>query len=283
MKKLLMILALAAAPLLGHAAGSGFPLDAAPNRATDLAALQNGAKLFVNYCLNCHSASMMRYNRLRDIGLTEEQIKQSLLFTADKVGEPMKIAMNPKDAKEWFGKTPPDLSLITRAKSSIAPPFKGEDYVYTFLRTYYRDAAIPHGWNNLVLTNAAMPHVFWERQGPRELTKVEIHHATNDKGEHKWERVTSTYDVRGQKTVTKDEIPPISGQYQALTVKWDAKDPAAAAQYDKDVADLVGFLKYMSDPSANQRQRLGVWVLLFLGIFAVVAWWLNSVFWRDIK
>ena len=160
-KKLIAAIVLLPSLAFGASEG-GFPLDHAPER-TDLASLQNGARLFVNYCLNCHSASAMRYNRLRDIGLSEDQIKANLLFTTDKVGDLMKSAMTPADGKAWFGAAPPDLSVITRAKASGAG--SGPDYLYTYLRTYYADSSRPTGWNNLVYPNVAMPHVLWELQG----------------------------------------------------------------------------------------------------------------------
>jgi len=168
-KKLLATLALV--PVLALASEGGFPLDPAPDRGNDLAALQNGARLFVNYCLNCHSASLVRYNRLRDIGLSEDQIRDNLLFTSDKVGDLMKTAMNEKDAKAWFGALPPDLSVIVRAKSSGEG--SGADYVYTYLRTYYKDDSRPTGWNNLVYPNVGMPHVLWQLQGVRKAKFVE--------------------------------------------------------------------------------------------------------------
>jgi len=145
LKKLLATLALV--PVLALANEGGFPLDRAPDRSHDLSALQNGARLFVNYCLNCHSAALVRYNRLRDIGLSEDQIRENLLFTGDKVGELMKATMPEKEAKAWFGAVPPDLSVIVRAKASGEG--SGADYVYTYLRTYYQDEGRATGWNNL--------------------------------------------------------------------------------------------------------------------------------------
>jgi len=142
-----------------------FPLDSAPINTTDMASLQNGAKLFVNYCLNCHSAAFMRFNRLRDIGLTEKQIKENLLFTTDKVGENMKAAIDPKQAKEWFGANPPDLTVIARSRAGLGG--SGADYLYTYMRTFYRDETKATGWNNLVFPNVGMPHVLWELQGDR--------------------------------------------------------------------------------------------------------------------
>lgn len=165
MKKLL--LALLSAPLLAFASGAELHLDKAPDRARDFAALQNGAKVFVNYCLNCHSASYFRYNRLMDIGLSEQQIKDNLLFTADKVGEPMTIAMRRADAKQWFGAAPPDLTVIARARASEFG--SGSDWLYTYLRGFYRDDARPTGWNNTVFANVGMPHVLWELQGEQVM------------------------------------------------------------------------------------------------------------------
>lgn len=161
MKRLL--LALFFAPLLAFAGGSELHLDKAPDRARDLPALQNGAKIFITYCLNCHSASYMRYNRLRDIGLTEQQIKDNLLFTVEKVGEPMTIAMRRAEAKQWFGAAPPDLTVIARARASEFGT--GSDWLYTYLRGFYRDDARPTGWNNTIFPNVGMPHVLWELQG----------------------------------------------------------------------------------------------------------------------
>jgi ubiquinol-cytochrome c reductase cytochrome c1 subunit len=165
MKKFL--LALLCAPLLACAAGAELHLDKAPDRAHDYPALQNGAKVFINYCLNCHSASYFRYNRLTDIGLTEQQIKDNLLFTADKVGETMTIAMRRADAKQWFGAAPPDLTVIARARASEFG--SGADWLYTYLRGFYRDDARPTGWNNTVFANVGMPHVLWELQGEQEM------------------------------------------------------------------------------------------------------------------
>lgn len=143
--------------------GAELHLDHVPNKRTDNAALQNGAKIFVNYCLNCHSASYMRYNRLQDIGLSEAQIKDNLLFTADKIGEPMRIGMTHTDAKAWFGAAPPDLTLIARARASEFG--SGPDWLYTYLRSFYRDESRPTGWNNTVFENVGMPHVLYELQG----------------------------------------------------------------------------------------------------------------------
>jgi ubiquinol-cytochrome c reductase cytochrome c1 subunit len=152
----LLAAALLWAPATRLAAAGGYPLDAAPIDPRDLVSLQAGARTFVNYCLNCHGAQYMRYNRLTDLGLTEAQIEDNLMFAADKVGETMKVAMTVKDGKAWFGVPPPDLSVIARSR--------GADWLYTYLRTFYRDHKTPSGWNNKVFPNVAMPHALWKVQ-----------------------------------------------------------------------------------------------------------------------
>jgi ubiquinol-cytochrome c reductase cytochrome c1 subunit len=251
LKKLIAVLALVPAVVLANEAT--FPLDQAPNRTKDLAALQNGAKLFVNYCLNCHSASAMRYNRLKDIGLTEDQIKNNLLFTSDKIGDLMKVAMPAKDAKEWFGAVPPDLSVIARAKASEAG--SGGDWLYTYLRTFYKDDTRPTGWNNMVFPSVGMPHVMWELQGVRTAKFVE------EKDPH--DAGKSVHKFAGFEQVKPGKLSP--------------------AEFDNATADLVAYLEWMAEPVQNTRKRLGVWVLLFLGVFLVLAWRLNVSYWKDIK
>lgn len=232
------------------AAGSSFPLDKAPQRTNDMAALQNGAKLFVNYCLSCHSASFMRYNRLRDIGLTDKQIAENLTFTTDKIGDTMKSAIDPKQAKAWFGANPPDLTLVARSRSGSAG--SGADYIYTLLRSYYRDETKPTGWNNLVFPNIGMPHPLWELQGERKpvFEKHESH-----------------------------------GQEVHLFKSWESGKAGTMSQeqYDQNVGDLVAYLQWMAEPAQNSRVRIGVWVLLFLAAFTIVAWRLNAAFWKDVK
>jgi ubiquinol-cytochrome c reductase cytochrome c1 subunit len=165
MKKFLFVLALV--PLIASAADETLRLDRAPDVQYDQAALQNGAKLFVNYCLNCHGASFVRYKRLTELGLTEQQVMDNLMFTADKIGEPMRVAARPAEQKQWFGVIPPDLSLVARARASEEG--SGADWLYTYLRSFYRDDARPTGWNNAVFANVGMPHVLWELQGQQEL------------------------------------------------------------------------------------------------------------------
>lgn len=248
-----LIAAVALVPALALASGATHPLDKAPDRTTDMAALQNGAKLFVNYCLNCHSASAMRYNRLRDIGLTEDQIKQNLLFTGEKVGDLMKNTLSAKDAKAWFGAVPPDLSVIARAKASEAGT--GADWLYTYLRTYYKDESRPTGWNNLVFPNVGMSHVLWELQGVRTAKFVE------EKDAH--DASKSVHKFSGFETVASGKL--------------------SAAEYDNAVGDLVAYLQWMGEPAQNTRKRLGVIVLIFMAVLATLAWRLNASIWKEVK
>jgi ubiquinol-cytochrome c reductase cytochrome c1 subunit len=258
MKKLTLLLSslLATLALLGPAQASseGPAWDKFPaNRVTDLAAVQHGAKLFANYCLNCHAASYMRYNRLRDIGLTEEQIKDNLIFTGVKVGDTMKVALDPKDAKDWFGGVPPDLTLVARSRSDAAKG-TGADYIYTYLRSYYRDDTRPTGWNNTAFPGVGMPHVLWELQGHQRAV---------------YAQETDAHDPSKSVHVFKGFEPITAGTL-------------SQADYNVAVADLVAYLQWMAEPAQNSRVRLGVWVLLFLAVFTVIAWRLNASFWKDV-
>lgn len=207
-------------------------LDKAPIDPSDQASLQRGARTFINNCLNCHSANYMRYNRLQDIGLTEKQIKENLLFTAEKVGDPMTSAMNKKDAKKWFGVLPPDLSVEVRAR--------GEDWAYTYMRSFYRDETRPSGWNNLVFDKVAMPHVFYELQGEQAL------------------------------------------DHETHTLKLTKSGRMSVEEYNAMVGDLTNYMAYMSEPAKQQRNHLGWFVLLFLGVLLVLTYKLKKAYWKDI-
>jgi ubiquinol-cytochrome c reductase cytochrome c1 subunit len=244
-----LFLAFIFAPMTVFAAGSDVKLDRAPDRTRDLAALQNGAKLFVNYCLNCHSASYMRYNRLADIGLSDDQIKSSLLFTADKVGEPMKVAMQPAESRQWFGAAPPDLTVIARSRASGAG--SGADWLYTYLRTFYRDDARPTGWNNLTFENVGMPHVFWQLQGEQVL------------------KVSQSQDAHGH-TVSHKKLE---------LAKPGTMTPQ---EYDSAIADLVSFLVYMGEPAAETRKQIGIAVIFVLSLLLALAYLLKKNYWKDV-
>jgi ubiquinol-cytochrome c reductase cytochrome c1 subunit len=249
MKKIILALLMALGLAGAVQASEGLAWDKAPAKLNDLPSLQNGAKLFVNYCVSCHSAAFMRYNRLTDIGLTPQQIKDNLLFTTDKVGDTMKANINPKEAKDWFGATPPDLTLIARSRSGHGGT--GPDYLYTYLRTFYRDSTKATGWNNLVFPNVGMPNVLWELQGEREPV-----FETQEEHGHKAEV------FKGWKQITPGTMTP--------------------QQFDESIADLVAYLQWMGEPAQNSRVRVGVWVLLFLVVFTGIAWRLNAAYWKDV-
>jgi ubiquinol-cytochrome c reductase cytochrome c1 subunit len=237
LKNLLFLLA--AVPVFACASEASIHLDKAPVNLADQESLQRGARTFVNYCLNCHSAASMRYSRLQDLGLSEDQIKDNLLFAAEKPGETMKVGMTKTDAKVWFGATPPDLSVIARSR--------GADWLYTYLRSFYRDDSRPTGWNNTVFDKVGMPHVMWGLQG--ELAPV-----MKKEGEHE---VVERLELAKPGSVT-------------------------LAEYDAMVGDLVNYLVWMGEPAQLQRKQLGLIVLAFLAVFFVVAYYLKKEFWKDI-
>lgn len=158
------------------ASGASIKLDKAPDLLKDKQALQRGAKIFVDNCLGCHSAAYMRFNRLRDLGLTDKEIMQNYNFISPKVGDMMVSTIDPVQAKQWFGANPPDLTLIARSRASQAG--SGPDYLYTFLRSFYQDDARSTGWNNHTFANVAMPNVLWHMQST--MTPAQFDAAVGD-------------------------------------------------------------------------------------------------------
>ncbi|PPC96757.1 cytochrome c1 [Methylotenera mobilis] len=234
MKKLLLTLLLMpflATPLVVSASES-ISLDKAPIDAADHESLQRGARTFVNYCLNCHSANYMRYNRLLEIGLTEKQIKDNLMLAGEKIGDTMKVAISKKDAAKWFGAAPPDLSVEVRAR--------GADWVYTYMRGFYRDSSRATGWNNTVFDKVGMPHVLYELQGEQELN------------------------------------------HETHTLKLVKPGKLSVEEYDVLVGDLTNFMAYMAEPAKHQRNQLGWFVLLFLGVLLVLTCKLKKAYWKEI-
>ena len=209
------------------------------------ASLQRGAKYYVNYCLGCHSARYVRYSRVgTDLGIDSQQLATNLMFTADKPQQTMDIAMPPADAKRWFGRTPPDLSLVARSR--------GPDWIYSYLTSFYLDPGKPWGVNNLVLPNAAMPHVLWELQGTqRALFREEK-------------------DAAGHAHPVFERFEPV------------AQGRLTAEQYDGVVRDIVNFLAYVGEPGQLERRSLGLRVLAFLGVLFALAYALKKEFWKDV-
>jgi ubiquinol-cytochrome c reductase cytochrome c1 subunit len=239
-----------AAALPVRAAETGWKLDRAEVDVTDKASLQAGARTFVNYCLGCHGAALMRYNAMQALGLTDEQIKDNLMFTAEKVGMPIATAMSPREGKEWFGVAPPDLSVIARAR--------GANWLYTYLRTFYRDPSTATGWNNAVFPNVGMPHVLWGLQGQRVLKTEQV---------------------------MKDGKPLGDGHGGVVTVsKLEQLTPGAmsAADYDRLTLDLVNFLVWVGEPHQLARKQLGVWVLFALVILVFMTYFLYKSYWKNL-
>jgi len=233
-----------------YASESAIPLKHAYINLSDRASLQNGAKIFVNYCLSCHSAELMRYERLsQDLGISESIVIENMMFASDKIGSPMQATMADKDSKAWFGKTPPDLSVISRAR--------GSDYLYTFLTSFYKDPETVSGWNNAVLKNAAMPHVLYGLQG----TQVLAHHDESDSSSESDEGgdhgEASMFEL-----VTPGSMSPL--------------------EFDTAMRDLTNYLAYMAEPAGLKRVKIGFWVLSFLSILLALTWLLKNEYWRDV-
>jgi ubiquinol-cytochrome c reductase cytochrome c1 subunit len=244
MNKRLFLLLLTIVPALSLAAEGEIHLDKANIDPDNQQSLQRGARLFVNYCLSCHSASLMRYERMgNDLGIPEPMVAQNLMFTGGKIGDLMTVATDPADAVEWFGTAPPDLSVSARAR--------GVDWLYTYLRSFYLDPSRPTGVNNLVFPKVGMPDVLWELQG--------------------W-----------QKAVTTTVKEPDGTEREEVKLELVQPGTMSPAEFDRAVRDLVNFMDYMAEPGKHHRQALGVKVILFLLVFLVVAYLMKKEFWKDV-
>ncbi len=228
---------------------AGVELEKAKVDVHDQSSLQNGAKYFVNYCMGCHSLSFSRYNRVaKDMGVPDELVAKNLIFTRNddgelnKAGDLMKNAMPAKPAAEWFGAQPPDLSLEGR--------LRGADWIYTYLKAFYVDPTRPMGVNNTVFPNVGMPHVLWELQG--------------------WQEKECEKKGKGEHAVEHCEL--------ALT----KQGSMSASEYDKVVRDITNFLVYVGEPAQLSRPMYGIFTLLFLVIFSVVAYFLKKEYWKDV-
>ena len=240
MKKILLAFLFVMAPLAAFAAEEGVKLDHVNIDLGDKASLQRGARIFVNYCLSCHSASYMRYNRMgQDLGISDELVKENLLFAANKTGDLMKAVMPADDAKAWFGVAPPDLSDEAR--------YRGPEWIYTYMRSFYRDDKSHSGWNNLVFPHVAMPHVLYEWQGEQRAV------FKNENGVEVFQR----FDL-------------------------DKPGTMSAAEYDKAMRDLVNFMVYLAEPAKLVRYQIGVYVLIFLAVLLVFAYLLKKEYWKDV-
>jgi ubiquinol-cytochrome c reductase cytochrome c1 subunit len=224
-------------------AASGAGIVHSGANVSDTASLQRGAKWYANYCQGCHALGYMRYNRMaEDLDLTEEMAMESLMFSDAKFGDTMDTAMAPDQSINWFGKAPPDLSLVGRSR--------GSDWLYSYLLGFYQDDS--GGWNNTVLPNAAMPHVLWQLQG---IQTPVYRQETNEAG--------FTHEV-----IDHFELTTPGTQ--------------SAEEYQETARDLATYLQYVGEPAILQRKSLGVWVLMFLAIFTLIAYLLKAEYWRDV-
>jgi ubiquinol-cytochrome c reductase cytochrome c1 subunit len=226
--------------------GAVGPQERANNDVGNIGSLQRGARNYVNYCLGCHSAKYVRYNRMAaDLNITEDQLINNLMFVTEKPHDTMVISMPPADAQRWFGQTPPDLSLIARSR--------GPDFLYRFLRSFYVDETRPTGVNNLVMDGVAMPHVLWELQGEQRAFFEQ--HVREDGVE---ETVFKNFELVSEGKLTPEE-------------------------YDHFVRDLVNFLEYIGEPVQLKRRQLGIWAMIYLLVFGLFAYALKNEIWKDIK
>jgi len=247
----------------------------------DVASLQRGAKLFVNYCMGCHGAQHMRFNRMvDDLRLSDKQITDNLIFrgtvakdgtyVTDKIGDTMRTAMDRADAKDAFGVVPPDLSVEARVR--------GTEWLYAYLRGYYRDEKSATGWNNLVFPNVAMPNVLWELSGQNKLTTKEFPTIEQAKGEF----------VQVHRVGSLETVHPPEGsadhavKYVLRVVEPDKPGSMSSQDFDTAVIDIVNYLDYIAEPAKEERIKVGIKVLIFLAILFVFAYWTKREYWRDV-
>ncbi|MEZ5540259.1 MAG: cytochrome c1 [Pseudomonadales bacterium] len=269
MKKLLILLTLGVLPLFafaseGEKSCGTIECDKFEPALHDKAALQRGAKDFVNYCMGCHSLTYMRYERMADdLGIPHEIAQQNLNFSESNIGDLMAIAAPAKEQKKWFGAAPPDLTLVARAR--------GVDWLYTYLRNFYQDDKRPYGVNNRVFKDVGMPHAMLELQGMPKCAPGPVH---AENGGIKRDPLTRAEILVDAKTGAA--LNPCG----RLTVEKEGK--LKPAEFDQAVGDLVSFLAYAGEPSALKRQRMGVYALFFVSLFFVFAWLLNREYWKDV-
>jgi ubiquinol-cytochrome c reductase cytochrome c1 subunit len=272
------LLALAACLLSGSlgmggwavASGGGdeVKLDPAPINRLDQASIQRGARLFVNYCLSCHNAQFMRYSSLRELGLKDAEIKENLQSTGKKVTDFMTVAIEPADAKSWFGAPPPDLTLVARSR--------GIDWLYGYLRGFYRDSARPTGWNNLVFPNVGMPHVLWERSGQGTLGVQEFSTLSEAKGEAL--RISGPTRIKAEHG--HGESAP---RYMLEHVVLPKSDAENAEKYTRDVSDLVNYLAFMAEPGYLSHRQTGRFAVIILALGVLAAYVIKREYWKDVR
>lgn len=258
MKKFFTALLIAALPVVGWASGSEAPMRTVDIDLTDKAALQEGARTYVNYCMGCHSAKFQRYERVaNDLGIPEDVMMENLVFPDSKIGDHMTIGMQPNDAKVWFGAAPPDLTLVARVR--------GTDWLYDYLHSFYADPSRPWGVNNTRFPNVGMPHALESLQGLQVKGCAQVQVIENGK---------KVFDPLTGQPVTHEDC-------DQLVVK-EGTGTQTPAEYDETVKNLVSFLAYSANPVKLESQRIGTYVLLFLAVFFVFAYALKREYWKDV-
>ncbi|MCG6965517.1 MAG: cytochrome c1 [Chromatiaceae bacterium] len=269
MRKLIAVITLALMPLAGIAASGGHELHQANIDLNNQAAIQRGAKMFVNYCMGCHSAKYVRYKLFTEVGLSEDDIKNNLIFTGGKVGDLMTIAMPEDDAAKWFGAPAPDLTLTARIRHG------GADWIYSYLKGFYVDSSRPMGVNNTVFPNVGMPHVLWELQGVQKpVYKYEAHHDGHAVASFDSEAEADAY--------VKEHGEGYRLERMVEGLEMERPGSLTPAEYDQVARDLATYLTYISEPIKLERQRMGVWVVLFLIVFTVIAYLMKKEWWKDV-
>ena len=272
MKRFAVVLLLSAWAATGWSAGGGLDLLTAKVDLEDTASLQRGGGIYVNYCLGCHSLSFMRYDRMgRDLGLTDEQVSENLLYAADKVTSPMNVAMREEAARKWFGVAPPDLSVISRAR--------GPDWLYSYLTTFYADSnpSRPFGVNNIVFEDVGMPHALVPLQGLQTYVEGELPAGAE-------EVHTIGLAVDGDDILVRKRATMPDGGHQSVVDRLTVIEPGELrpGEYRGAMRDLVNFLVYAGEPSRVERQALGFWVIVFLVVLALILRALYKEYWKDV-
>jgi len=268
MNKWWAVIALALVPFAGFAAGGGVKLENAKIDLKSNESIQRGGKYFVNYCMGCHSAQYVRYKQFTKVGLTEEDIRDNLMFAGGKVGDLMTISMAPEDASRWFGATPPDLTLAARVR------YDGPDWIYTYLKSFYTDPSRPMGVNNTVFPNVGMPHVLWELQGIQDPAyRYDV---------MKDGHALSSFDSEAEAAAYLSEHEGARIERNVDHLKLVSPGSITPEEYDQVARDLATYLAYISEPIKLERQRMGFWVILFLILFTYLAYQAKKEWWKAV-
>lgn len=270
MVRLVIALTLSLTSTLAWAATSGYPLESMEPDLADKASLQRGMQTYMNYCMGCHSLKYQRYKRTADdLGIPEDLVLEHLVFDPDvQIGDLMENSLSEEDAKNWFGVAPPDLTLVAQLKG-------GPEWIYTYMKTFYQDESRPFGVNNLVFENVAMPHVLIDLQGVQRKVCKQVPRIAENGG--------TVRDPLTDEPITEEKCGNelVERGYSPLKLVEDT-GKLTPEEYDQVAYDLANFLYYTGEPSRLERERLGVYVLLFLAVFIVFAWLLNREYWKDV-